>query len=78
MKYLAKITFNDWLAPVYPVGNNGEFSTVDDAVYFRRDWRGSRSKIFKKVSNKKIRSYKGDIPKNGGYRKVFDFWWEIY
>lgn len=78
MKHLAKITSNDWLAPVYPVGDDGEWSTVDDAVYFRRDWRGSRSKIFKKVSNKKLRNYKGDIPKNGGYRKVFDLWWEIY
>ena len=39
--------------------------------------RGKRSKWLKRQSNKKLRREK-DIFQRGQYRKVFDYWWELW
>lgn len=45
-------------------------------AYYKRLYRGQRSKHLKKQSNRKIRRYKGEL-QNGWYcHKLFDFWWE--
>lgn len=31
----------------------------------------------KKLTNRKVRRYKGEIHKGGNYRRVFDMWWEL-
>lgn len=46
--------------------------------YYKRFYRGKRSKYLKRQSNKKIRKYKGEIPNGFGCHKLFDFWWEMY
>lgn len=47
--------------------------------YYKRYYRGQRSKYLKRVSNKTVRRYKGDIPKKGNWcHKLYDFWWEMY
>jgi len=54
---------------------------VDDpnqTVYIKREYRGRISSTLKKIGNRQVRRYKGYIPNNGGYKKVFDFWWELY
>lgn len=33
---------------------------------------------FKKVSNRKVRYYKGDLFNGNAYKKLFDLWWQIY
>ncbi len=51
----------------------------------------SRSVVLKKISNKKVRrayrdyleydGYRGDrrtTADHGGYRRIFDFWWEMF
>lgn len=44
--------------------------------YYKRVYRGQRSKYYKRLSNKKIRRYKGEL-KDGRYcNKLYDFWWE--
>ncbi len=49
--------------------------------YYKRIYRGNRSnnryKLYKRVSNKKVRNYKGDISNGGAYKKVFDYWWSV-
>lgn len=45
--------------------------------YYTRRYIGSRTKYFKKYSNKRVRQYKGDIKSGNSYRKVYDYWWEI-
>lgn len=50
----------------------------DDEEYYIRFYRGKRSKYLKKLSNKKVRKYDGEISGKGGYKKLFDYWWELY
>ncbi len=79
MKRLAKLCEERWYAPVYPVSSDGHYvDDMEDMAYVKRVWRGSRSKYLKQQSNKKFRQYKDDVPGRGGYKKVFDFWWELY
>lgn len=41
--------------------------------------QNSKTKVlYKRVSNKKIRRHKGDLPKGNGYRRLFDYWWTLY
>ena len=50
----------------------------DGKEYYKRYYRGKRSKYLKRLSNKAVRRYKGDISGKGGYKKLFDYWWELY
>ena len=43
-----------------------------------RNYRGKRSPFLKRQSNKKIRRDKDNIYQKNKYRRVFDFWWELY
>lgn len=45
--------------------------------YYKRYYRGSRSAFLKKMSNRKIRRYNGEIRKGAAYHRLYDFWWEI-
>ena len=79
MKKFAKLCKERWYSPVYPVNSDGHYvDDMDDMAYIKRVWRGNRSRYLKQQSNKKLRQYKGEIPDGGGYKKVFDFWWELY
>lgn len=44
--------------------------------YYKRLYRGRRSKYLKRLSNKKIRRYNGELHKGYHCHKLFDFWWE--
>lgn len=62
----------------YRVGCDGYWvEHPEDTCYVKRCYRGRRSKYLKQVGNRRVRRYKGYIPNNGGYKKVFDFWWEL-
>lgn len=49
--------------------------------YYKRLYRGrgkGMSYYHKKMSNKKIRRYKGELPKKGNMsHRLYDFWWEL-
>lgn len=50
-----------------------------DKGRYIKDYRGRRSKAIKKQSNRKIRYYKGDLGSElGNYKKISEFWWELY
>lgn len=54
-------------------------SVWDRDNWLKRGYRGSRSAHLKKVSNKKVRRYKGELSKKGtDYRKVYDYWYILY
>ena len=46
--------------------------------YYKRIYRGKRSKYLKRQSNKKIRRYKGGLQNGWNCHRLFDFWWEMY
>ena len=50
----------------------------DDKNRFIRYYRGKRSKYLKKLSNRKFRHMKNESLQNSQYKKVFDYWWELY
>lgn len=50
--------------------------------YYKRSYRGrgrsSNSNYHKKMSNRKIRRYTGELPKKGNLsHRLYDFWWEL-
>ena len=57
-----------------------DYNYIDNPKpYYKRYYRGKRSKYCKKYSNRKIRRYKGEFPKKGNWsHKLYDFWWEMY
>lgn len=51
--------------------------------YYKRFYRGrgrhSNSNYHKKMSNRKIRRYKGELSSKGNLgHKLYDFWWKLY
>jgi hypothetical protein len=47
--------------------------------WYQRTYRGKASSYLKRLSNKKIRRFKGCLPKKGNFHhKIFDFWWSLY
>ena len=44
--------------------------------YYKRRYRGYRSKILKQQSNKRIRRYKGEFKNGWQCHKIYDFWLE--
>lgn len=45
--------------------------------YYKRMYRGKRSKYLKRQSNKAIRRYKGELHKGYHCHRLYDFWWEL-
>ena len=50
----------------------------DGKEFYRRYYRGKRSQYLKRLSAKKNRRHLGRSQQRGYYRKVFDYWWELY
>lgn len=51
---------------------------INGDQYWKRVYRGKRSKYLKKISNRKLRRYHGEIGGKCGYKRIFDYWWELY
>ena len=43
-----------------------------------RVYQPRRAKFVKHKCNRQVRRYKGPITSKGGYRKVAEYWWEIW
>lgn len=56
------------------------WSTYDEngKMYTKRFYRGQKSKYFKRLSNKRVRKNKKLSGRGNNYRKLFDYWWEMY
>ena len=67
----------------YYVDKQGRFCETEEKItYVKRIYQGngkySYCKYWKKISNRKIRRYKGDISKGFSCHKIFDYKWQIY
>ena len=60
----------DWTNPGSPRAH------ADDA-FLKRYYRSRYAKYARVQSNRKVRRTR-NVPQHCGYRRVFDFWWEIY
>jgi len=74
---------NHYLSPSIALDKNREWvnlfqnDEIKDVSYYKRLYRGQRSKYLKKISHKKVRKYKGELSQKGNSsNKLFDFWWE--
>ena len=81
LKFLAKYPSGYPSPAVYrdEIFIRGQGYVENPKPYYKRYYREQRAKYIKRMSNKTIRRYKGDIPKNGNWsHKLYDFWWEMY
>lgn len=84
LKYLAKNVSGYPLPVMYAdkIWIKGQGYIKNQKPYYKRCYRGrgkhSASHYHKKMSNKKIRRYEGELTRKGniGY-KLYDFWWKI-
>lgn len=60
----------DWTNPGSPRAH------ADDA-FLKRFYRSPYAKYARTRSNRKVRRTT-DVPQYGGYRRIYDFWWDIY
>lgn len=73
---------NDYY-PVYwkasgVIDKYGDYDETNSKGHYKRYYRGSRSKFLKKLSNKKIRNYRGYVENKGNkHKRLYDFWWEL-
>ncbi len=52
------------------------YSVYDsDKSRYCRHYFGCR--YLKNLSNRRVRRYRGEIPGHNGYRKVYEYWWQI-
>ena len=78
LKRLDKIS-NGYLSPVHYtdeiyVRESGYIK--NPKPYYKRLYRGKRSKYLKKQSHRKIRRYSGELHNGWQCHKLYDFWWE--
>ena len=78
LKYLAENTSGYPTPAIYTdeIWIRGHGYVKNPKPYYKRLYRGRRSKYLKRLSNKKIRRYKGELHKGYHCHKLFDFWWE--
>ena len=83
-KKIEKIYQYGWCPPYYYkkekwLIEDGHIEIIElQKPYYQRNYRGHRSKWIKKQCNRSVRRYKGKIPNGGSYKKIDDFWWEMY
>jgi len=57
---------------------HGYFLDKDTGRIYRVSRPNRRAQYLRHCSNKKLRSNKNFDINNSGYRKNYDFWWELY
>lgn len=55
---------------------DGVWQEVGNHIKYPRNSNAQR--FLKRQSNKIVRRHTGKIPKGNSYRKLFDYWWELY
>ena len=78
LKRLDKIS-RGYPSPVYYIDEiyvRGYGYVENPKPYYKRLYRGKRSKYLKRQSHRKIRRYKGELHNGWRCHKLYDFWWE--
>lgn len=69
-----------WIAPYigpYIKGHWGDDGKWVVGSYIKYPHDSVNKRFFKRASNKAVRRSSAISPKGNGYRKIFDYWWEI-
>ena len=56
----------------------GQGYLTNPKPYYKRFYRGQKSKKFKKISHRKVRRRKNEAYNGWLGHKLYDFWWEMY
>lgn len=80
MSYRRKKEDKRRLNKIYTTAGNAWFigayySDKKDRII--RIYQGKMAKYFRKYTNKKVRKEK-DLAQHGKYRRVFDYWWNLW
>lgn len=70
--------FYDYIQPRWSPSGVWKKHYGTPSEYLCRFYRGKRSKFLKRQSNKKIRRHQSYISNGGFYKKIFDYWWELW
>ena len=54
------------------------YVSYSEKHYYKRHYRSKRSKKVKRYCNKQVRRYKKGISNGNCYRRLTEFWWELY
>ena len=79
LKYLYEVNSNKYRSPVWYIDEIfvGQYSWIKTPKpYYKRLYRGKRSKYLKRQSNKAIRRYKKGLSDGWNCHRLYDFWWE--
>ena len=87
MRYKAKLKrLSDmnlrYPAPAYPVGDYDIHTQKwENIKYYKRYYKANHAPgyngFLKRRASKKFRRYTGELPNGCGYKKTFDYWWEL-
>lgn len=78
LKKLWNYNRNWYPTPAYPVDKDKEFTnTEEEIVRYMREYSPRRAKYLRKISNKRVRKAK-EIFSRCGYKKLFDYQWELW
>lgn len=78
LDYLFKVNF--WSAGWSNWGRDAVTGRSEkrEPGYYKKYYAPPRAKYLRKVSNKQVRRYKKGIKNGAMYRRIFDYWWELY
>lgn len=76
-RYKKKLKFLYERIPYFP---SGAYKVEKDGkTYYRRYYRGKASSYLKRLSSKRNRRHTLEsVNQRAYYRRVFDYWWELY
>lgn len=68
-----------WFSSCYPCDSKGSYAeeNSEDFVRYKRVYNPRRAKFLRRIANKKVRKSK-NVPRRGGYKKVYDYVWELW
>ena len=55
----------------------GVYYDEDKNRFVRLYRQNGRSRYCRRLANRAVRRYRGELPRNGAYRKVYDYWWML-
>ena len=67
-----------WMSFGWKTENDWWSDDPGEKLYVKRHYRGKRSKYIKKIAARKARKFTGDLANGSQYKKLYDFWWELY
>lgn len=73
LKKLYKAKGHRYCSPVY-----NRYVSYSEKHYYKRFYRSKRSKKVKRYCNRQVRRYKKGVSNGNNYRRLTEFWWELY